>query len=267
MTKMSVFDLSVAGAAAALLMIFFVGACFGSFINCAVIRLTKRTGSLWGRSECPECGHALGAADLIPILSWVFLRGKCRYCRKKISARYPLTELLCGAGFSGIAAARGLSLTALEYAAAFSIIFAGALCDIDTLCVPNGIHLALAAVYLIFLPAQPDPLKCLLNGVFGFLIYGAGLLIFSLIADRILGRPSLGGADIKLFAVLGLYFGPAGTLMVLIISCAAGLLGAAITKKGFGREFPFLPYIAFAAWAGMLFADRFAERYLGLFSA
>ena len=70
-----------------------LGAVFGSFLNCAAWRIAHGESFLRGHSRCPSCGHELGARDLVPVLSWVFQRGRCRYCGVKISVRYPLTEL------------------------------------------------------------------------------------------------------------------------------------------------------------------------------
>ena len=78
------------------ILAFALGAVFGSFLNCAAWRIAHGESFLHGRSHCTSCGHALSALDLVPIFSWLFLGGKCRYCKTKISARYMLTELFFG---------------------------------------------------------------------------------------------------------------------------------------------------------------------------
>ncbi len=249
-----------------LILIFFIGACMGSFINCAQIRLSSRSGSIFGRSECPSCGHRLGVLDLIPVLSWIFLGGKCRYCKAKISARYLAVEVIFGLAYAGLLARFGLSLLTLEYIILFTVILAEALSDISTLTVPDRLHIAACAVFLVFLPAHDNLLNRLFSGILGAVIYGAALLVLSLIADKIYKKDTLGGADIKLVAVLGLFFGPVRMLLVLILSSVLGLLAALIFKAGLGKEFPFIPSITLAAYICALFADPIINWYLGLFS-
>lgn len=250
-----------------LFLAFVAGACAGSFTNCAVIRLSNKSGSLFGRSRCISCGHSLGFFDLIPVFSYIFLRGKCRYCRARLSPRYLAVELCFGAGWCGILAVFGLSWQTLEYILMFTLLCAEALSDIETFEVSNWLHIALAVIFSIFLPTHTEPIKRLMSGLLGLLLYGGGILIISLIADKIYKKDTLGGADIKLFGILGLYFGPLKMLFVVILSCISGLIVAAIAKKGLGKEIPFIPSITFAAWVCALFSDPVIEWYIGLFKA
>ena len=99
-----VFFLAVAGV---------LGACLGSFVNCLAWRMVHGE-SVWkGRSHCTECNHQLSALDLVPVLSWLFLRGRCRYCGQKVSPRYVVAELLCAAYFVSMVWAYGLTVHAL----------------------------------------------------------------------------------------------------------------------------------------------------------
>ncbi len=262
---MSIFLFNPLLAGYMLLIAFLIGACAGSFTNCAVIRLSHKSGSLFGRSACPKCGHALGFLDLIPVFGYIFLGGKCRYCKARVSPRYLAVELAFGFGYAGILAVFGLSWITLEYLLMFTLLCAEALSDIETFEVSNWLHLALVAVFLLFLPTHAEPLERLISGALGLLIYGGGMLIIALIADKAYKKEALGGADIKLFGVLGLYFGPIKMLFLTIISCVAGLFAAMIAKKGLGKEFPFIPAIAFGAYITALFADSAVAWYLGLF--
>ena len=249
-----------------LVLAFLIGACMGSFVNCVVIRLCEKSGSIFGRSECPKCGHRLGIFDLFPVFSYVFLRGKCRYCKEPVSFRYIAVELIFGAGYLGLLGVFGLSWLTLEYVLLFPILAAASLSDIETLEVPDSLHIAAIAVFAAFIMTHGDPLDRLISGLIGLAIYGGGLLVFSLIADKIYIKETLGGADIKLFGVLGLFFGPVKMLLLLILSCLLGLGGAAIVKAGLGKEFPFIPAIALGAYITALFADPIVGWYLGLFA-
>lgn len=82
---------------------FWVGACVGSFLNVLIYRIPRGHEWVRTRSACPSCGHILGAGDLIPIMSWVALRGRCRYCKTRVSAQYPLVEAATGAAFAAVA--------------------------------------------------------------------------------------------------------------------------------------------------------------------
>ena len=263
---MSIFLFSPLLSAYMLALTFMVGACMGSFVNCAQWRLSNKTGSLFGRSICPKCEHKLGLLDLVPVFSYVFLRGKCRYCKEKVDFRYLAVEIVFGAVYVGIVAMFGLSWLTLEYLLLFTILLAEALSDIATFEVPDSLHIAGIVVFAAFIMTHDDPLRRLINGLLGFAIFGAGMLILSLIADKIYKKDTLGGADIKLLAVLGLFFGPAKMLLLLIVSCILGLLGAMIVKAGLGKIFPFIPAITLGSYFTALFADPIIEWYLGLFS-
>lgn len=262
---MSITLLPPAAAAYILFVAFVCGACIGSFVNCAALRLVKGEGFAKGRSHCPACGHTLAARDLVPLLSWLFLRGKCRWCGAPVSARYPATELVSGLAWLSAVWALGISPTALRACLLFGILLALALIDLDTMELPDVLVAAGAAVWLVFALAGPDRLAVLKTGALGAAALGGSLLVLSLIMDRLLGRESMGGGDIKLLAMLGLYTGPAAGLLLIILSCLFGLILALFLARGKGREFPFGPAIALAAWPVLLWGDAIVGWYLGLF--
>ena len=244
-----------------------LGAVFGSFLNCAAWRLSHGESVLRGRSHCPDCGHVLGAGDLVPILSWLFLRGRCRYCGKKIPARYPLTEavfalltLLCLLRFD-------LSWLCLRNWILLCCLFCLSLTDLECMIIPDVCLIIAAAVWGIFLPLTGMGWPAVRGGLLAGLIFGGGLLGLSLLMDRILKRDSLGGGDIKLFAVLGLYLGIVGTLFMTVLACLLGLLFAVLRRgRGGGSEpFPFGPAIAAAGTVMLLCGEPLIQWYTGLF--
>ena len=242
---MPITEMPAYAAAYLLFLAFAFGACMGSFINCAAVRLAKGEGFARGRSHCPACGHTLSALELIPLLSWLALRGKCRWCGAPVSVRYPLTEMVLALSCAGAAWRWGLAWQTLEHCLLFCILLAMALIDLDSMELPDGLQLAGAAVFLIFLPAYDRPLARLKSGVLAGLVLGGALLVLSLVMDRLLGRESLGGGDIKLLAMLGLYTGPAAALLLVILACILGLVFGKLTA-GKGQPFPFGPAIAAA---------------------
>ena len=242
-----------------------LGAALGSFLHCAAWRISRGESFTAGRSRCPRCGHTLGVPDLIPVLSWLFLRGRCRHCGAKIPARYVLAE-----GFFALLTVAcllrfGLTVLCLRNWGFLCCLFLLSLVDAETREIPDGALIAAAVIWLLALPfawaGWADALLRLAAGV----VFGAALLLASLALDRILKKESLGGGDIKLLAVIGLYLGFVPTLFALIAGCVLGLAQAAMTGKRRGAAFPFGPALSAAAAVMLFFGDALAAWYLGLF--
>ncbi len=243
-----------------------LGLVMGSFLNCLSWRLVHGESVMKGRSHCAACGHVLGPLDLVPLLSWLLLRGRCRYCREPVSARYPLAELVCGTAYGTLAWRYGFSAETLRFLLLFSLLLAASLVDLEDGWVPDR-FLAVGAVgYLLLLPLEPEPMKALIGGSMGAAALFFPLLFLVLAADKLLGQESMGGGDLKLFALLGLYFGWKLGLLLVILSCFTGLIFAAATGKARpGRPFPFVPAIAAAAWLAAMWGDSIIKWYLSLF--
>ena len=243
-----------------------LGAALGSFLNCAAWRIARGESFLTGRSRCPQCAHVLGARDLVPVLGWLLLRGRCRYCGARVPVRYPLTEgvfalltLACLLRFD-------LTLLGARNLIFLCCLFCLSLVDLEESFIPNGCLLIPAAVWGVtapFLGMGWDGAGRHLLAAVGL---GGGMLLISLVMDRILGRETLGGGDIKLFAVVGLYLGLVGSLFTLFFSCILGLLFALVQRRGAGQPFPFGPAIAAATAAMLLFGDGLVAWYLGFLS-
>lgn len=237
---------------------FIFGLVFGSFLNCWAWRIVHHESVLKGRSHCAVCNHELGALDLVPLFSWIFLKGRCRYCGEKISARYPLVEFICGLYFLSIFLVYGFSIDCLRLLLLGCILLTASLVDLDIMELPDGLMIAAAVTALLRLPDW----KSILLGAF---VISVPVLIISLIMDKVLGKESLGGGDIKLLAVLGMHFGAANMLLLVIIACFVGLIFALIAKKGKGTQFPFGPMLSAAAWITALFGKNIISYYLSLF--
>ena len=242
-----------------------LGAAFGSFLNCAAWRAVHGGSVLRGRSRCPDCGHVLGAADLVPVLSWLLLRGKCRWCGRPVPARYLLTEL--GFALVSVLCLLRFDLTAecLRNWVFLCCLYCLSLADLDGQIVPDGCLVIAALAWLAALPflwsGWADAGLRLLAGA----VYGGGLLVLSLAMDRLLGKETLGGGDVKLFAVIGLYLGLAGGLFALLLACVLGLIFAFLTHRGPGAKLPFAPCISLAAAAMLLYGGPLVGWYLSLF--
>jgi leader peptidase (prepilin peptidase)/N-methyltransferase len=258
-------DLPPGPRAACIALCAVLGAALGSFLHCAAYRIARGESFVAGRSRCPACGHALSAIDLIPLLSWLFLRGRCRHCGARIPARYFLAELFFAALTAAVLLRFGLTVEALRNELFLCALFLVSLVDWEISEIPDGALLFAAAVWLLALPllwtGWADALLHLAAG----LVYGAGILLLSLAMDRILKKESLGGGDVKLLAVIGLYLGFLPTLFALILACLLGLAQALVMKKNGGAHFPFGPALSAAAAVLLFFGQPLTGWYLGLF--
>ena len=237
------------------------GAAGGSFVNCLSWRLVRGQKVTKGRSCCPSCGHVLGALDLVPVASWFALRGRCRYCVELLSA------------FGAISLLYRFGLTpAAPYYPVFSLILLGvALTDLESYEIPDCFHVAAILWWCVGALITEKPLgSYIISGLSGGILIAGGMLAVSLVFDRLLGRESLGGGDVKLFFVTGLYLGLAVNLLNVIVSCLLALILAALLpdsgrKPGDPAAIPFGPAIAAGTWLCLLGGGPLVSWYLGLF--
>lgn len=131
-----------------------LGAVMGSFINCLAWRVANGESVLKGRSHCTSCGHVLGVLDLVPIVSWLALRGRCRHCGQRVSPRYVVVEALMAVLFVALLVVYGVGVPWLAYAALACILMGAALVDLDTFTIPNGFVVAAIVVWLLLMAAS-----------------------------------------------------------------------------------------------------------------
>lgn len=214
-----------------------IGAAGGSFVNCLAWRTVHGEKITGGRSHCTQCGHVLGVLDLIPVFGWLFRRGRCRYCGERISPRYLAAELFM-TGVSLCLLFRFDVSVPYVFVLGFAfLLLAVGLVDLESYEIPDRFLAAAFLWWCLFLPAhRADLAAYLLDGAAGGFFIGGGLFAVSLVFDRILGRDSLGGGDIKLFFVTGLYLGLAVNLLNLIISCILGLVLAGVLAASERRK-------------------------------
>ena len=216
-------------------MAFALGAVFGSFLNCASWRIAHGESFLRGHSRCPACGHTLGVPDLVPVFSWLFLRGRCRHCGERISPRYLCTELLFAALSVACLVRCDLTVLCARNWVFLCCLFCLSLVDLENYTIPDGCLILSALAWAVSAPLMGMGLKEILIHLATGLGFGGVILLLSLGMDAILHNDSMGGGDIKLFAVMGLYLGPAGSLFALMLSCLFGLLFALLRRMG-GEE-------------------------------
>ena len=210
------------------------GAVAGSFLNCAALRIVRGEPYVKGRSHCPHCGHVLGPLELVPVFSWLAQRGRCRACGAKISPRYPITELVFALATVLCLLRFDLTVLCLRNWVFLGCLFLLTLTDLDAMIIPDGCHIVALLAWLAALPFVG------------------------------MGRDTMGGGDIKLMAVVGLYLGPIGALFALVLACVIGLLFHALRRGEEARPFPFGPSIAVATAAMLLFGAPLVAWYRGL---
>ena len=241
---------------------FVTGACLFSFLNVLIYRIPRKQPYWKGRSRCTSCGHVLGALDLVPVFSYLALRGRCRYCGEKISPRYAAVELLGGAAAVLCFWKHGCSVSA---AVAFCFFFWLALIafvDADTMEIPNGFVLAVAALAVLSALAgmEPNPAARLV----GAFCVSVPMLLMALAIPG-----AFGGGDIKLMAASGLLLGWKLELiaMFLAVLCGGGcgiwLLASGKKKKT--EHFAFGPFLCAGMAAAWLCGEQLLGWYLGLF--
>lgn len=243
-------------------MVFIFGIIFGSFINCMSWRIVNGESVLKGRSHCTDCGHELGILDLVPVLSYVFLKGRCRYCQSRIAPRYMLVEILLGILFMIILASFGISWKSVEYMILTCILLGLSLVDLNIYEIPNRFIIVGIVNWIAFLPLIPSTIGQVKNGLLGGFLIAGSLMILSIVFDKLTGKESLGGGDIKLFFMTGLYMGMLESLFCLILSCILGIVFSLVIKK---ERIPFGPFISVAVFITLLIGSTVTGWYMSLF--
>lgn len=256
-------------------LIFAYGLLIGSFLNAWLWRTAVGKSIKRGRSQCPDCGHQLGAADLVPLLSWLWLRGRCRYCRGPISWQYPAIELvtasLFGVSYAVLrpdAVGEWVGLLVWLYLLA-SLIFL-AVYDARHLLLPDKVLLPaiwVQAGYLVLLPISGQQAWAELLP-FGLSAFVAGGIFYALVAIS-RGR-WLGGGDIKLVFLMGLILGPAKTVLALFLAFnAAAIIGVTLIllkRKGRRDTIAFGPFLIAATICAFLVGQHLIDWYWSLSS-
>lgn len=231
-----------------------LGACIGSFLNCMAWRIVHGESVLHGRSHCDVCGHVLGAGDLIPVLSYIMHKGRCKYCGAKLSAGHVFAEVLT-------------ALTFLLLAAAFT--------DLEGYMIPDRFIVTGIVVRVVFLFLQGNVLENLMDALLGGFAVGGGLLLIVLLYEKVRQKEAMGGGDIKLLFLTGLFLGWQRNILCLLIACVLGIVFAFIfpekrttgdgAEEEDGKLFPWGPSISAAAILTLLCGSEIIGVYLSLF--
>lgn len=264
-----------------------LGLLVGSFLNVVVYRLPKMLMRDWRKqarevlempekkdsetfnlvlpnSSCPNCGHEIKPWENIPLLSWLFLRGKCSGCQQKISLRYPLVELGCGI-LSGVVVWQfGVSWEALAMLFLTWGLLAMSLIDADHYILPDVLVLPLLWLGLILnsfglFVSLPDALW---GAVVGYMSLWSIFWLFKLLT----GKDGMGFGDFKLLAMLGAWGGwqvlPLTILLSSVVGAVLGVIILRVQRSSYSKPIPFGPYLAVAGWIALIWGDAITSSYL-----
>ena len=267
-----------------------LGLLIGSFLNVVIYRVPRMMERQWAaecaelngvpaqpaekfnlltpRSRCSSCGHLIRWYENIPVLSYVFLRGKCSACRAPYGMRYPLVEAVTGALFFFCAWRWGWTMTALAWCGFSAALLALAVIDWDTTLLPDDMTLPLLWAGLIAAAMQWNPAvglsSALWGAVAGYLSLWAVYWAFKLAT----GKEGMGYGDFKLFAALGAWFGWTALVpMILMASVIGAAIGIAMKFSSGLREggyVPFGPFLAGAGFTAMIFGPQSILQFIGL---
>jgi leader peptidase (prepilin peptidase)/N-methyltransferase len=242
------------------LIVILFGLIIGSFLNVVIVRLPHNQSIVAPRSRCVTCGKLIRWYDNIPVMSYLLLRGRCRQCKTRISARYPVIELLTAAMFYVAFIRFGFSLALVLRDWPFiAALIAIAFIDLEHRIIPDplsigGTGLGLATAWMV--PA-PGMVGSLAGAALGFgLFYG-----FAWGYHRLTGREGLGGGDVKLLAMIGAFVGPLGVFVTLFVSSILGSLTGIIwayvskQKSIMRTSLPYGPFLVIGALYYYLLGD------------
>jgi leader peptidase (prepilin peptidase)/N-methyltransferase len=241
-----------------------LGAIFGSGVTALSWRLPRGRSWAHGRSQCPACGHALGPLELVPILSWVVSQGRCRFCRARVSVRYPLIEVTCAA-WSWLAWWRlGLVPELVPVLLWGWLLVALLVIDIDFKLLPDALTLPGTLIAVTAALLGPGARHALLG-----IVVGSGYLgLFAWVWATFLKREGMGGGDLKLGAMFGALLGPVGAFVTISLAALGGALTGGLLmlrgRAGMRSELPFGAFLAPAAMVAFLWGDRWVDAYLAL---
>jgi leader peptidase (prepilin peptidase) / N-methyltransferase len=276
-----------------LLFVTVIGLTVGSFLNVVIHRLPRMMEKQWHRdcqellanvqsepnaqagdeapytlsrpaSHCPHCGHPIRAWENIPVISWLFLKGRCSACHNPISLRYPLVEVVTGALSFVVAYHFGFTWATLAALFLTWALIALSMIDFDVQYLPDNITLPFLWLGLLINLGHlfTDPQSAIIGAAAGYLSLWSVYQLFK----RLTGKEGMGYGDFKLLALLGAWFGwqylPQTILLSALVGAVVGVL--LIVTRGHDRNIPipFGPYLAAAGWISMMWGEQINYAYL-----
>jgi leader peptidase (prepilin peptidase) / N-methyltransferase len=272
------------------IFVFLIGASFGSFLNVAISRWPEGLSVVKPRSRCPKCGHQISALENVPIVSWLFLRGRCSGCGVRISIQYPIVELLVGLLWLATYLQFGPTFTAFRVAVFATVLLGIGITDAKHFLIPDGftvfgVFFVLLSSFVALYLGEAEPFARPWEAILGMCVGAGAISIVGWLGEVWLKRPAMGFGDVTLMAVVGAAVGPARALLTIFIAAAIApviLLGIVypLSARGLAddkgqtelpleasggwrkRELPFGVFLAPAALIALLWGDAIIGWYL-----
>jgi leader peptidase (prepilin peptidase) / N-methyltransferase len=240
------------------------GALIGSFLNVCIYRLPREESIVTPGSHCPSCNQPIRFYDNIPLISYSFLRGKCRNCRHPISLQYPLVEGISALSSLLLFLRFGPSWSYLAYFAFAAALIAITVIDLHYQIIPDLISLpGIGAGLLVSLVI---PQITFFNSLFGVLLGGGSLFLVATVYQWLFKREGMGGGDVKLLAMIGAFLGWKAVILTIFLSSLIGSVTGVVLMLIKGKDFkyaiPFGPFLSLGAILALFYGERIIHWYL-----
>ncbi|PWJ70220.1 leader peptidase (prepilin peptidase)/N-methyltransferase [Ruminococcaceae bacterium R-25] len=240
-----------------IILAFMFGAVFASFITCTAWRVVRGEDWMLGHSHCDTCGHELSTADLFPIISYIALKGKCRYCGSKVPPRDLIFEIILGLLFAGTLALHGVVDAAVIAALALEMLLLGlSLADWDSGVIPDGFLAAILVVWILTVGFRQDIQRFAIEGVIAFMACGLLMAIATAIIGKIM-KAKVSYGPTKLAMCLMLFLGFKGSVVALGVAVVLGIFFALVCKSK-KRRISLAPAISIGFVVAFLVKDALA---------
>jgi len=240
------------------------GAMVGSFLNVCIYRLPKEESIIWPRSHCPTCKKTIKFYDNIPLISYLLLRGRCRYCKGPISLQYPLVEGITALSSLFLFMKFGTTLSYLFYFAFVAALIVITVIDLYHQIIPDGISLPGIGVGLLTSLVLPQ--ITFFNSLTGVLLGGGSLFLVATLYEWIFKREGMGGGDVKLLAMIGAFLGWKAVILTILLSSLigsiTGILIMILRGKDFKYAIPFGPFLSLGAVIALFYGENLIRWYL-----
>jgi len=242
------------------------GAIVGSFLNVCIFRLPKEESIIWPGSHCPHCENPIKFYDNIPLISYLLLRGKCRYCRGAISAQYPLVEGITALSSFILFMRFGPSLSYLIYFAFVAALIVITVIDLNHQIIPDVISLPGIGVGLLASLILPQ--FTFFDSLKGFLLGGGSLFLVATLYQWLFRREGMGGGDVKLLAMIGAFLGWKAVILTILLGSLVGSITGIIVMVLKGKDFkyaiPFGPFLSLGAVISLFYGEELIRWYIHL---
>jgi leader peptidase (prepilin peptidase) / N-methyltransferase len=244
------------------------GLAIGSFLNVVIYRVPRKMGLVLERSKCPSCGTQLAWYHNIPLVSFLVLRGKCGFCKKPISWRYPLVEATTSLLYVYFYWRLGMNLNFAIFAFLATILIAIFFIDLDFQIIPDSLTIP-GMVIGLAVSLTPHGIG-ILSSAIGLVVGGGALYLIAMLGDLLFKKESMGGGDIKMTAMLGSFLGWQKICLVFLSSAVFGLVISLIVmifsaRLRQERVIPFGPFLALGALLAITYGDQIIRYYIDTF--